>query len=97
MNRETALATLVRPLLTEKSHRLAAERGQYVFRARPNATKRSIALAVEELFGVEVASVQSLNVKGKRKRNRFGWTRAAGWKKAYVTLKPGHRIDIMGA
>ena len=50
--------------------------------------------AVEKLFKVRVESVQVANVKGKVKRNRYGESRRAGWKKAYVRLAEGHDIDF---
>ena len=63
----------------------------------PDARKPEIKQAVELMFKVEVESVQVMNVKGKRKG--FGRVRGkrSDWKKAYVSLKPGHDIDFMGA
>ncbi len=80
------------PVFSEKAQVLGETQGVQVFRVCPRATKLEIKKAVEQLFGVEVASVNTLNVKGKTKR--FGRTvgRRSDTKKAYVTLKPGQAI-----
>ena len=61
-----------------------------------DANKIEIGRAVEEMFDVDVAAVNVLNRKGKRKRLRFGkYGKRADWKKAIVTLRPGSSIDII--
>jgi large subunit ribosomal protein L23 len=65
-----------------------------VFKIAPDATKLEVKKAVEKLFSVKVLNVQTLNVKGKVKRNRFGSVRKASWKKAYVRLEQGQDIDF---
>ena len=92
MNREDALDCLIAPHESEKAARLGEKVNQYVFRVRPQATKRSIALAIKEIFGVEVINVQTLNVKGKPKRNRYRVSKRPGFKKAYVSLAPGQEL-----
>ena len=81
--------------MSEKSTRLADAHRQFVFKVARDARKPEIKRAVELMFKVEVERVQVLNVKGKRK----GFGRVRGrrpdWKKAYVSLKPGHDIDFM--
>ena len=77
---------IIRPIITERSMAAIAEK-KYVFEVAPCAGKIEIKKAVEEIFGVKVASVNTLNVPGKHKRMgaaRPGMTRS--WKKAYVTL-----------
>ena len=64
---------LKRPVVTEKST-LLQERGKYVFEVQRRATKSDIARAVENAFGVSVASVNTLVVRGKQKRSRAGPT-----------------------
>jgi large subunit ribosomal protein L23 len=85
-----------RPLVTEKTHKMA-ERRTYAFAVAKDATKAEIRRAVEELFSVKVERVRTLVLKGKRKRMRnfrtFG--RRKDWKKAYVTLQEGHRLDLI--
>jgi large subunit ribosomal protein L23 len=66
-----------------------------VFRCIPRATKPEIKAAVESLFKTKVVGVNTLNVRGKARRKR---TLQAGttsnWKKAYVKLAPGEKIDV---
>ncbi len=94
MNPERVYTVLQAPHLSEKAS-LAGESGnQFVFRVAVDATKREVKLAVEKLFKVKVKQVRTLNVKGKVKRNRFGFSKKPDWKKAYVSLHEGHDIDL---
>ena len=82
----TAYDIVIRPIITERAMAGAADK-KYVFEVAKSAGKVEIKKAVEEIFGVKVASVNTLNVPAKAKRmgaGRPGTTRA--WKKAYVTL-----------
>ncbi|NNC54323.1 MAG: 50S ribosomal protein L23 [Pseudomonadales bacterium] len=97
MNQERLLKVLVAPHVSEKAALAGDSSNAVVFRVVPDATKREVAAAVEKLFKVKVNSVQVSNVKGKLKRNRFGFARKAGWKKAYVNLAEGHDIDFAPA
>ena len=94
MNQERAYKVLLGPHVSEKSTLATDKRNQYVFRICSDATKPEVRQAVEQLFKVKVTSVQVLNVKGKRKKNRYGVARKADWKKAYVRLEAGHEIDF---
>ena len=89
-----AMYTIIRaPLITEKAT-LLSEKGQIVFRVAIDATKPEIKAAVEMMWKVEVDTVQVSIVKGKEKRfGRFIGKRR-GWKKAYVSLKPGQEINF---
>ena len=78
---------IIRPIITEKSMDLSAEK-KYVFQVAKDATKPEIAAAVEELFKVDVASVNTINMKKKPRRLRYSIGYTAAWKKAIVTLKP---------
>ena len=84
---------LRRPVITEKST-ILQEKGRYTFEVAPNATKHQIKEAVEEAFNVDVLQVNTMHVRGKRKR--FGPRIAQGrsWKKAIVLLSPGDTITI---
>lgn len=85
---------IARPLLTEKAMLLRdrAENPEYVFEVARTANKIEIARAIEALFKVEVQKVNTVLMKGKlRRQGRFAG-HAANWKKAYVTLKEGHKI-----
>ena len=77
---------IIRPIITERSMNSVAEK-KYVFEVAPNAGKIEIKKAVEEIFGVKVAKVNTMNVPGKAKRMgaaRPGRTK--DWKKAIVQL-----------
>ena len=77
---------IVRPLITEKSMEGLAEK-RYVFEVERSATKADIAAAVEAMFGVQVASVNTINMKKKPKRLGVHMGYTGEWKKAIVTLK----------
>jgi len=83
-----------RPLITEKGMSIAAM-GKYAFEVDIDSNKIEIADAVHKIFSVDVIKVNTLRVKGKSKRlGRYPAGKTADWKKAYVTLKSGQRIDI---
>jgi len=85
--------TIVAPIITEKST-MASENNQVVFRVAGGATKPEIKAAVEALFNVKVAGVNTLVRKGKMKRFRGIKGRQKDFKKAIVTLVEGHSIDV---
>lgn len=83
-----------RPLVTEKSV-AGARGGKYSFEVHPDANKIEIRKAVEEKFKVKVVKVNTVHIPGKTKRmGRFRPGRTAAWKKAIVTLAPGHKIPL---
>lgn len=86
---------IVRPVISEKSYSLIDE-NVYTFVVHPEANKVEIRHAVEAIFGVEVISVNTLNRKGKRKRNRRTghWNRLPDQKRAVVRIAEGDRIDL---
>ena len=82
----TAYDIIKRPIITEQSM-AETEAKKYTFEVAKSANKIEIAKAVEEIFGVKVAKVNTLNMHGKAKRTgRFPAGRRANWKKAMVTL-----------
>ena len=82
----TAYDIIKRPIITEQSM-METENNKYTFEVAKSANKIEIAKAVEEVFGVKVAKVNTLNMKGKEKRTgRYPAGRRASWKKAMVTL-----------
>ena len=87
------LRVLRRPLITEKGTELL-ELNKYLFEVATDANKHQIKEAVERAFSVEVSAVNVMNVLGKMRRlgRSRGMTR--NWRKAVVTLKPGHKIDL---
>jgi large subunit ribosomal protein L23 len=86
---------LIRPVVSEKSYSLMDE-NVYVFVVDPSATKIDVRYAVEQTFGVKVDKVNTLNRKGKVKRNRRTNTvgHRADTKRAIVTLREGDSIDL---
>jgi large subunit ribosomal protein L23 len=85
---------LISPVVSEKSYSLLDE-GKYTFVVDPRANKTEIKIAVEKVFGVKVASVNTLNRQGKTRRTRTGLGRRKDTKRAIVTLTEG-TIDIFG-
>jgi large subunit ribosomal protein L23 len=86
---------LFAPVISEKSYGLLDE-NKYTFDVHPDANKTEIKIAVEKVFGVRVASVNTLNRQGKRRRTRTGWGQRKSVKRAIVSVAPGDRIDIFG-
>jgi large subunit ribosomal protein L23 len=81
--------------LTEKGTRQAEKYNQYTVVADRRATKIQIRKAVEELFKVKVTACNTLNVRGKLRRQRTKQEgRTSDWKKAIVTLKDGDKIQL---
>jgi large subunit ribosomal protein L23 len=97
MNQERVFQVLLGPHVSEKAAIVADLNNQYVFRVAVDATKREVKKAVEQLFKVSVDDVQTLKVKGKVKRNRYGFSTKPTWKKAYVRLEQGQEIDFASA
>jgi large subunit ribosomal protein L23 len=87
---------LVAPIISEKATKVGEKRNQVLFKVLRDATKPEIKAAVELMFKVEVADVNTLNQRGKVKR--FGRTigRRDNVKKAYVSLKPGQELNFSG-
>ena len=82
----TAYDIIKRPIITEQSME-QTEMKRYTFEVAKTANKIEIAKAIEEIFGVKVAKVNTLNMQGKEKRTgRFPAGRRPSWKKAMVTL-----------
>ena len=81
--------------LTEKGTRQSTKHNQYTVVADPRANKFQIKKAVEELFKVKVTRVNTLNVRGKfRRQRRPDAGQAPDWKKAIVTLRKGDKIVL---
>lgn len=86
---------IIRPVVSEKSYSLL-DNGVYTFIVAPGSNKAEIRQAVESIFSVQVIKVNTLNRKGKRKRNRrkstFG--QRSDTKRAIVTLAEGQEISL---
>jgi large subunit ribosomal protein L23 len=85
---------LIAPVVSEKSYGLLDE-GKYTFLVDPRSNKTEIKIAVEKIFDVKVASVNTANRKGKSRRTKFGLGKRKDTKRAIVTLREGS-IDIFG-
>nr|MBS0022343.1 50S ribosomal protein L23 [Gammaproteobacteria bacterium] len=96
MNERRLMQLLLAPHISEKGTRIADAYRQVAFKVMRSARKPDIRRAVEHMFNVEVQRVHVINVKGKRKSFAKRPGRRPDWKKAYVTLKPGHDIDFLG-
>ncbi len=86
---------LLAPVISEKSYGLLDE-NKYTFLVRPDANKTQIKIAVEQVFGVTVTGVNTLNRQGKRRRTRVGFGSRPDTKRAVVSVADGQRIDIFG-
>jgi large subunit ribosomal protein L23 len=88
-------SVIIRPVVSEKSYALL-DQGVYTFIVAPGANKIEIRHAVEAIFGVNVVRVNTLNRRGKRKRNRRQQTfgKRSDTKRAVVTLASGQSIPI---
>lgn len=82
------------PLITEKGTLVNEQGNQFLFKVRPEANKIEIRRAVETFFKVKVEKVRTTNYMGKIHRVGRSAGRRPRWKKAYVTLAPGQRIDF---
>ena len=88
-------AVIIRPIVSEKSYALLDE-GVYTFLVPSDVNKTEIRQAVESIFNVPVSKVNTLNRKGKRKRNRrsFSFGTRPDTKRAVVTLAGDDRIEL---
>ena len=78
---------IIKPIITEKSMQDAQER-KYTFKVAKDANKIEIKNAAEQLFGIEVAKVNTMPVRGQLRRQGMAQGRTASWKKAIVTITP---------
>jgi large subunit ribosomal protein L23 len=84
------------PSVTEKNTLLRTSQNKYVFEVLPKATKPQIKQAVEKLFSVKVLSVNTMVVKGKKKRVGKSMGYRSDWKKAIVKVAAGQTISKFG-
>ncbi len=88
-----ARQVIIRPVISEKSYALLAA-NKYTFRVSDRANKTQVRQAVEEIFGVRVRGVSTVNVKPKPKRRGYTSGKRRQWKKAVVTLHPEDSIEL---
>lgn len=98
MNTKNPRDVIIRPVVSEKSY-ASFDENVYTFVVVPDANKIQIRQAVEAIFGVKVTNVNTINRKGKRKRNRRTgtWSKRPDQRRALVSLAPGDRIEIFGS
>ena len=84
---------LIKPVVSEKSYALLAA-NKYTFRIHPEANKTQVRQAVEEIFGVRVEDVRTVNVRSKPKRRGYTSGRTREWKKAIVQLHQDDSIEL---
>ena len=89
---------VLRPVISEKSYALLDDR-RYTFVVHPDANKTEIRQAVEAIFSVKVLDVNTVNRRGKRRRDRRTgkWGEAPSTKRAIVTLAEGESIELFQA
>ena len=90
------MQVLVAPIVSEKATMIAEKSNAVTFKVLQDATKPEIKAAVELMFKVEVQGVSVVNIKGKTKRFGKSTGRRDHVRKAYVTLKPGQEINLVG-
>lgn len=92
------MEVLIKPLITEKMSDLANKRGQYGFVVNRKANKLEVKKAVEDMYGVDVESVNTMIIPGKKRsrntKTKFIVGRTSAVKKAIVTLAEGQAIDF---
>ena len=88
-----AYKVLIKPLITEKAANLGAE-NKYVFEVAVSANKIEIAKAINEVYGIKPASVNIINMRGKKVRSGRFQGKRKNWKKAIIMLPPGKTINI---
>ncbi|UDG79362.1 50S ribosomal protein L23 [Candidatus Ecksteinia adelgidicola] len=92
---ERLLTILIAPHLSEKASSVIKKNNTFVLKVSRDAKKIEIKEAVKKLFKVKVKNVNTLLIKGKRKRHNQRISRRRNWKKAYITLNKGQKLDLI--
>ena len=90
---KSARDVIIRPIVSEKSY-AGLEANRYTFLVHPDANKTEIKEAIQKIWNVRVLGVNTLNRKGKVKRQRYVTGRRSDQKRAVVTLAAGDSIEI---
>lgn len=93
---KTSYDLILAPVVSEKSYDLIEEHNTYTFEVDPRSNKEEIRDAIEEVFGVKVVRVNTMNRKGKTKRTGYKLGKRKDVKRAVVTLAEGDSIDLFG-
>lgn len=97
LEQERLLKIIIGPYISEKATFLGEKNNQTIFKVTTDATKTEIKAAVEMLWKnqkIEVESVQTINVKGKKKRFGRFFGKRSDWKKAVINIKKGQELDF---
>ena len=94
MKAMTPQEVVIRPLITEKTLRIAERENAYTFQIRPTANKVQVRDAIERLFDVSVVGVRTQTFIGKMRRVGRYVGATQNWKKAVVKVKEGHTIEF---
>lgn len=97
MKQERLLEVILAPHISEKATVRMEKNNEYVFCVASCANKIEVKDAIEQVFNTKVKSVRIVNVKPKERLFRGTEGTKKGWKKAYVTLLPDQKIEIIGA
>ncbi|WMY97279.1 MAG: 50S ribosomal protein L23 [Arsenophonus sp.] len=92
---EKLLKLLFKPHISEKTSNLMKLNNTISFKVKKNATKQEIRDAIKKIFKIEVQNINTVQIKGKIKKNKNIIGRKKNWKKAYITLKKGQSLDII--
>lgn len=95
MNQERLLKIIVSPHISEKASIATEKKNEYVLEVIASATKPEIKDAVELLFNAKVKAVRIINVRAKQKTFRGFEGKRKAWKKAYVTLQSGQKLEML--
>ena len=85
---------LVKPLLTEKSSVITEDANRYAFKVLRKANKYQVREAVEKMFDVKVVDIKTIVVPGKVKRSGKSLKKTSSWKKAYVKIADGQKLEL---
>jgi large subunit ribosomal protein L23 len=87
---------VIKPVISEKSYS-QIDNGKYTFEVAKTARKEEIRRSVEEIFKIHVTAVNTITMRGKRKRRGYTSGMTKTWKKAIVTVREGDRIEAFEA
>ena len=89
-----AAQDIIKALVRTEKSTIAEPHGKYLFLVTTTSNKIEIKRAVEQLYKVKVADVNTLIIRGKMKRVRYQVGKTPDFKRAIVTLKPGQKIEV---
>ena len=95
ISEERLLKILLSPHVSEKSSISTEQFNTVVLKVLNNSTKYEIKCAIKKIFNVEVESVKTLKIKGKKKRQSNRIIQKSNWKKAYIKIKKGYNLDFI--